>query len=106
MEPLVSRTPERVTKTFHSVLTALLFLAMSVPVTAHAAAASGAEKEVPRSTGFGGACPKCELSGRRLAGAHFMGADFSGSAFVGSDLREAHFLGSNFTGANLSHADL
>src|SRR5438445_13421394 len=101
-----SRIPVRVTHNLSRALIALFVLTLAAPAAARAAAAAGGDREVPRSTGFGGACPKCELSGRRLAGAHFLGADFSAAALVGSDLREAHVLASNFTGAHLSRAHL
>ncbi len=90
-------------KTTSPLLIALAALAVAAPIAAHAGAA---DKEVPRSNTFGGDCVKCELSGRRLHGAHFMNANFSGAALVGSDLRDAHFISSTFTGADLTRADL
>src|SRR5512139_3276744 len=80
---------------------ALAALALAAPQIA-----SAGDKSVARSTSFGGSCPKCELSGRRLTGARFVAADFREAAMVGSDLREAQFIGSNFVSANLSKADL
>src|SRR4051812_37131844 len=100
----VSRTPPDVTARFLRPLAALALLAATLPGVA--VAATGGEKEVPRHNSFGGSCPKCELSGRRLAGAQFIAADFSGAALVGSDLREARFMASNFSGADMSRADL
>jgi uncharacterized protein YjbI with pentapeptide repeats len=58
------------------------------------AARAGDKVVVARRDAFGGACPRCELSGRKLAGAHFTGANFAGAALVGSDLRGAAFVGS------------
>ena len=41
------------------------------------ASANMGDKDVARMVSFGGACAKCELSGRKLAGAQFVGADFA-----------------------------
>ena len=86
------------------VLSALLAAAL-VAVPGLACANMG-DKDVARMVSFGGACAKCELSGRKLAGAQFVGANFAQAALVGSDLRDARFLGANFSGADLSRADL
>ena len=86
------------------VLAALLATALAA-VPGMASANMG-DKDVARMVSFGGACAKCELSGRKLAGAQFVGANFAQAALVGSDLRDARFLGANFSGADLSRADL
>ena len=94
---------------FRTALTRIASLAASLAVVALAPSAANAmvgDKEVAKLVSFGGACAKCELSGRKLTGAQFNGANFAGAALVGSDLREARFYGANFTGADLSRADL
>lgn len=81
--------------------------AMTALLLAPAAAlAFTGDKEVARVTSFGGACAKCELSGRKLTAARFVGGNFAGASLVGSDLRQAHLTGSNFGGADLTRADL
>jgi uncharacterized protein YjbI with pentapeptide repeats len=89
------------TRSFSASLLALVLAVWTLPRVLWAG-----DREVARVVAFGGACTKCELSGRRLAGARFVGADFGGSALVGSDLRATRFVGSSFAGANLSRADL
>src|SRR5579859_6148143 len=106
MEPRNFEDPSRVTTTTPFALIALAALALATPAAAWVDDSSGGEKEVPRSNTFGGDCAKCELSGRRMRGAHFMHANFSGASLVASDLREAHFVASTFAGADLTKADL
>jgi len=94
----------------HSRLTEFLlglFAATSIlaPSAAHALGGDG-DKVVARVVTFGGACEKCDLSGRRMSGARILGANFSGAALVGSDMRSVRVLGANFSGADLSRADL
>src|SRR5258708_6117661 len=105
MEPASFKDSFRVAKKTSYVLIALAAITLAAPVAARAGS-SGNDKEVPRSNTFGGDCAKCELSGRRLHGAHFMNANFTGAILVGSDLREARFLTSTFAGADLTRADL
>src|SRR3954465_2508734 len=104
MEPASFKDSFRVAKKSSYILIALAALTLAMPVAARAGSSS--DKEVPRSNNFGGDCAKCELSGRRLRGAHFMNANFTGAILVGSDLREAHFIASTFAGADLTKADL
>lgn len=84
---------------------ALAVLAAGAPQAAQAGDRAS-DRAVARLVAFSGACSKCELSGRRLAGVRFIGADFREAALVGTDLRQAQFLGSSFRDANLSRADL
>ena len=64
------------------IASALFAAALAIPGLA---CASMGDKDVARMVSFGGACPKCELSGRKLAGAQFVGANFAKSAMIGSD---------------------
>src|SRR5258706_9533330 len=90
MEPASSRIPARVTHNLFRALIALLALAMAAPGLARAATAAGGDREVPRSTGFGGACPKCELSGPRLSGPPLMGSDFTAEVLFFFSSRRRH----------------
>src|SRR5512143_3337512 len=99
MEPASCKDSFRVAKKTSYILIALAAFTLAAPATARAHS-SDRDKEVPRSNTFGGDCAKCELSGRRLHGAHFMNANFTGATMIGSDLREAHFLSSTFAGAD------
>ena len=49
----------------------LLFGVMALLALAGAAEAYPADREVPRRVSLGGACIKCDLSGRKLTGAAF-----------------------------------
>ena len=51
------------------------------------------DRDVSRVISIGGACERCELSGRRLTGANFIGANFSQATLVGSDLRGTTITG-------------
>ena len=64
------------------------------------------ERDIPRMVSFGGACVRCDLSGRQLSGARFLGADFSGSVLIGADLRDASMTGADFSRSDLSRSDL
>ena len=78
--------PDPMRRTIHLLL-ALIAPSLIAAASLAPAAAYAGEKEVPRINTFGGSCPKCELSGRRLRGAHFLGADFSGASFVRRETR-------------------
>jgi uncharacterized protein YjbI with pentapeptide repeats len=86
-------------------LSPLLAVAI-VPASAPGVLWAAGEREVARTTVFGGTCAKCILSGRKLGGARFVAATFTGSAMVGTDLRAARFVGGFFAGVDLSRADL
>ena len=50
------------------------------------------DRDTQRSMSLGGACNRCELSGRDLSGATFTAATFTSSTFVGASLRGAEVV--------------
>ena len=62
------------------------------------ALADASNRDVPRQVRFGGACEKCDLSGRKLIGCAFTATNFSKASFAGADLRGAEAKAANFTG--------
>ena len=83
---------------------ALSLFILSGAVAATPAKAMIGDKDIPRLVSFGGACAKCDLSGRRLTNARFSGANFAGASLVNADLRGASFIHSSFQGARLMNA--
>src|ERR1700678_1765178 len=90
----------------HRLVLVFALASLSGALAAHRASARGDEVEVPRIFSLGGSCVKCDLTTRKLVGAHFVAGNFQRASLVGSDLRGATFLASNFSGADFSHADL